>query len=321
MSAPDDQVAGPVRVAAVVPTLGRSPHLRRCLEALAGPGVERIVVVPESAAGAVPGGLVERVVRVPGRLGFSAATNRGIAAARDPIFVATVNDDAVVADDWLTLLAGALEATPRAAAAQGINLRLDAPQTVDGRGLAWNHRWQAEQLGAGTPAPPKGGPPQDVFGVSATAALYRRAALEAVRGKHGIFDERLDSFYEDVELAGRLRGAGYGALSVPAARALHAGSQTAGEAPARRTAWIYGNRYLALAALLGDEWRRARLRAARADAVDALYAVFAPRRLAGIVAGWGRARRALPEWRRSGPPLVPLADLARWRAAGSGGET
>src|SRR6187549_2996857 len=173
MSAPE-RVAGPVRVSVVVPTLGRSPYLSRCLRALAGPGVERIVVVPQGAAGAVPGGLAELVVGVPGRLGFSAATNRGIAAARDPHFVATVNDDAVVADDWLALLAGALEATPRAAAAQGVNLRLDAPHLVDGRGLRWNHRWQAEQLGAGTSAPPKDGPPEEVFGVSATAALYRR---------------------------------------------------------------------------------------------------------------------------------------------------
>jgi GT2 family glycosyltransferase len=300
--------------------------------------------VPESAAGAVPPELAERVVATAGRLGFSAATNRGIAAAGEAVFVATVNDDAIVAADWLALLVRALDAAPRAAAAQGVNLRLDAPRTVDGWGLAWNHRWQAEQLGAGEPAPvddagqslgpldrpgqslgpldrpgqslgPLHRPPQDVFGVSATAALYRRAALEAVRGAHGIFDERLDSFYEDVELAGRLRAAGYAALSVPAARALHAGSHTAARAPVRRVAWIYGNRYLALAALLGGEWRRARARAVRADAVDALRAIVAPRRLAGILAGWARARRELPAWRRDGPPLVPLADLARWRAS------
>lgn len=298
-------------VAAVVPTLGRSGHLRRCLEALAG--VHRIVVVPEAARAAVPEDVAEAVVAAPGRLGFSAATNRGIAAAGERAFVATVNDDALVEPGWAAALLAALSANPNAAAAQGVNLRLDAPGVVDGWGLAWNRRWQASQLGAGGSPPPITAPPRAVFGVSATAALYRTAALQAIATPYGIFDERLDSFYEDVELAGRLRAAGYDALTVPAARARHAGSTTAARRPLRRTVWIYGNRHLALSALLGTQSGAARARAVRADVVDLLRAILHPAVALGIVGGWGRAFRHRRAWRRSGPPLVPLGELARWR--------
>ena len=38
----------------------------------------------------------------------------------------------------------------------------------------------ALQVGHGEPAPPPDSAPREVFGVSATAAVYRRTALEAV---------------------------------------------------------------------------------------------------------------------------------------------
>jgi GT2 family glycosyltransferase len=310
---------GTARVAAVIPTLGKSPLLTRCLTALGGParGVERIVVVPADTADLVPPDSVERVVPLSARAGFSVATNVGIAAAGDREYVATVNDDAIVEAGWLDSLLGVLDGNPRAGAAQGVNLRLDAPERVDGCGLTWNHRWQAAQIGAGDPPPDRAAPPREVFGVSATAALYRHAALSAARGAHGVFDERLDSFYEDVELSGRLRGAGFTAWCVPAARAAHAGSLTAARTPVARTAWIYGNRFLVLAALLGREWHQARARALRADLVDALRALAAPRTLAGIALGWARAARRLRAWRHEGPPLVARAELTRLGADAS----
>lgn len=312
--------SAPGTVTAVVPTLGCSPCLERCLAALGGraQGVERVVVAQgdSQANRLVASGLAERVLSCPERLGFSAATNRGIAGSQCE-FIATVNDDAVVEPGWLDALRAASASPPGAppvGAAQGVNLQMASPGLVDGCGLAWNHRWEAVQLGHGEAPPPRSAPAREVFGVSATAALYRRSALLAVAGRHGIFDERLDSFYEDVDLAGRLRAAGFVALCVPAARALHAGSASASRQPARRLAWIYGNRHLVLAALLGEEASPARALAWRTDVRDALKELTAPRRLAGIARGWARAFSSLPQWRRTGPPLVALSELRRLAA-------
>ncbi len=313
------------RLSTVVPTIGRSPYLVACLEALRrdggprgdGSGLE-VVVVDQSAGGVtLPEGLADRVLRPGKNLGFAGGTNLGLRAAAGEL-VATVNDDAVVEPGWAAALAAALAGDPGAGAAQGVNLRLDDPARVDGWGLGWNRRWQAAQLGFGAPAPDGGGPAREVFGVSATAAVYRREALRAVAlPDGGSFDERLGSYYEDAELAVRLRAAGWRALSVPAARARHAGSATAGRA---RWASVHGNRYLALARLLGSGlWPRLPALLGR-DVLDLVRAGAGGdlSRVSGIVAGWGRAARRLPAFARRGPPAPPLAEIERLRLLSPG---
>ena len=251
----------------------------------------------------------------------------------------------------------------------------DEPERIDGCGLGWNRWWQAIQIGHGEPLPPPGGnlapvssavsglapgPPADsssapstraagragapveIFGVSATAALFRRSALERVALGGEVFDPRLVSYYEDSELAGRLRAAGFSALLVPAARARHAGSASGRTAAAGRERWrlIYGNRYLAAARLLGRGlWPRLPLMLLRdlLDAVGPAVLLHALRRrdrrllpgdrgsgpgarrgrLSGMAAGWGRALRHLPAFARTGAPApapAEVARLSRWPA-------
>jgi GT2 family glycosyltransferase len=257
-------------------------------------------------------GLADREIRLPENLGFAAATNRGIAAARGR-YVATVNDDALVEEGWLAALLRALDETPGAAAAQGVNLQDEA--RVDGWGLAWNRAVQAVQLGRDAEPPPRDAPPRPVFGVSATAALYRRSALLQVarparaRAPDGeaipeVFDSRLESYYEDADLARRLRAAGHTALSVPGARAVHAGSLTGRRLGARRWRLLYGNRYAVAAGLLGRElWLRLPRMLAR-DLADLARAKLRldGRRVLGIPGGWCRALRLLPRYVHGGPP-------------------
>ncbi len=299
MSPPPDPAGHPKskRVAAVIPTLGKSSHLEACLRALRveGEPIEIIVVDQGERPVDLPPGLADQILR-PGRnLGFAAGTNLGIAAvsADAAPFVATVNDDAIVEPGWLAVLLAALDADPRLAAAQGANLRLDRPEILDGLGIAWNRRWQAVQIGAGEPAPGREELPRPVFGVSATAALYRRSALEAVRlGPNEFFDSNLGSYYEDVDLAARLKRAGFRALMLPAARARHAGSTTGG---AERWRLVYGNRHLVLARMLGrGYWWRLPSLLGR-DLRDLARAAINGEkgRAVGILAGWGRAASRL----------------------------
>jgi GT2 family glycosyltransferase len=361
-------------ITAVVPTVGRSPWLAACLRALRrqadAASLEILVVDQAPQPLALPAGLADRVLRPERNLGFAGGTNLGLAAARGEL-LATVNDDAVVGPGWLAALAAALRGDPRAAAAQGINLlagpagmeaggedgsgsggdddalaRLgdrpgrDEPERIDGCGLGWNRWWQAIQIGHGEPLPPRaaGGAVAvaEIFGVSATAALFRRSALEQVALGGQVFDPRLVSYYEDAELAGRLRAAGFSALLVPAAHARHAGSASGRTAAAGRERWrlIYGNRYLAAARLLGRGlWPRLPWMLLR-DLLDvagptALLHALRRRdrrllpgdrgtgpgdrrgRLSGMAAGWGGALSHLPSFARAGAPAPSPAEVAR----------
>ncbi|MCP4655862.1 MAG: hypothetical protein GY856_10640, partial [bacterium] len=194
------------------------------------------------------------------------------------------------------------------------NLTLHDPRLADGCGLIWNRYWQAVQIGRGAPALAATAEPVEVFGVSATAAIYRRQALAAVSGPAlRAFDAELFAFYEDVDLACRLRAAGYRAFLVPAARAQHAGSVSARQLAHGSRQLIYGNRYLVLARLLGRGfWPRLPIIWLR-DAIDLGHALRRGelRHGAAIAAGWLRAARRLRRFAHAGPPAVPLAELRR----------
>jgi hypothetical protein len=304
-----------VRISAVVLTLGRSPLLIPCLEALrreGGSALEIILVDQGEAPSAIPDGFADRILR-PGRnLGFAAGNNLGIAESSGDR-VALVNDDAVVEPGWLGALADALEADPGAAAAQGVNVRLGEPGICDGRGLGWNRWWQAVQLGFGDPVPDPAPGIREVFGVSATAALFRREALREIAPGGEVFDPRLFLYYEDVDLAARMRAGGWRALLVPAARAGHAGSISGRTIGRDRWRFLYGNRYLAAARLLGRSfWPRLPWMALR-DLADLVRSFPQRERFVGILAGWGRAVRLLPGFARRGAPAVPLGEIHRFR--------
>lgn len=298
-------------VAAVIPTLGTSPHLAACIAALrrdGGAAVEIVVVAQGLSAARNErlrdelGAAVDRWLVIAENRGFAGGTNRGIVATTAP-YVATVNDDVVVEPGWTGALRHALADDPSLAAVQGVNVRWSEPAVIDGWGLAWNRWWQAVQRGYGEPVDSAPRAPRTLFGVSATAALYRRRALESAGGG---FDQTLESWYEDADLAVRLRAAGWGARCVPVARARHAGGITGGTMAARYRALLTANRWLVVARLLG---RRLPFAAPRLLTRDLLDLVQRPADLPGVAWGWGRALRRLPRFARVGPPLVALRQI------------
>ncbi|MEO7794199.1 MAG: glycosyltransferase [Thermoanaerobaculia bacterium] len=305
----------------IVPSLGLSPWQTEMLAALRreldGQPAEIVWVHQGDAPPPALSGPGEHLVRLPRAAGFAVAANLGVAAADSgSATIAIVNDDLVVEPGWLAALEVELTRRPRAAAVQGVQLELARPQLVEGCGLGWNRSWQAVQVAAGEPVPATTDPPFEVFGVSATAALFRREALVAIAGARTsegdaarLFDERLGSYYEDVELAVRLRENEWESWCVPAARARHAGQATAGRAPLRRWRSIYRNRLLVLRHLLGGRFATALPGLATRDLRDLLRAGLRGdgARALGVVAGWASA---VPQLAAFAPPSAGANRLA-----------
>ncbi|MDE2691950.1 MAG: glycosyltransferase [Acidobacteriota bacterium] len=328
----------------VVPTIGVSEHLANCLASIYRDGQDldapsELVIVwqapvaadagdaegsaalrelCERIASARPGAIdgPPRIVELPRPAGFARAVNDGIAVGSGD-WIALVNDDVVLEAGWARRLLEAAGAASRVAAAQGINLMAGGEDDgeaarIDGAGLAWNRRWQAVQPGRGETVKATE-PVIGVYGVSATAAIYHRGALVDVSGAGSElrpFEERLDSYYEDVELADRLHGAGYGALMVPAARAEHAGALSSRSQPAarRRTRRVYANRLLVVARRLGRGfWLNLPVLLGR-DVVDALRQPatapmpgdLEPPGIVDLVCAWSRAAWLLPRFAHFG---------------------
>ncbi len=314
--------SAPPRLSVIVPTLGWSRWLTECLDALHQQSDHNLEILLVSQGDGRHQSrkhraeeLADVVLQLDENKGFATANNRGLTACRGE-YIATVNDDAIVDPDWSDALLSALDSDPDLAAVQGINLMLDDPSRIDGAGLAWNHHWQAVQIGHGKPVTTLSSTPTEIFGVSATAAIYRRSALEKVSGRRlEAFDPRLFAYYEDVDLACRLKAAGYRALRVPAARARHAGSVSGRKLAGGSATLIYRNRLLVLAKLLGRSiWPRSP-RILTRDIVDLWQAAARRDRaaVAGILAGLAGALRQAPYFAHFGPPTIPLAELSRFR--------
>ena len=162
-----------------------------------------------------------RVLRLGRNGGFARAANAGVAAVDAPV-VALVNTDVVLAPHWLEFAAEALGEGDAAVATKMADL--DDPTVLYSTGDILRRDGVCEQRGRFETDKGFYDEPGEVFSACAGAALYRRAALEAVGG----FDERLGMYLEDVELGLRLQLAGWRCAYEPNAYSRHAGAGSSG---------------------------------------------------------------------------------------------
>ncbi|HEX3069017.1 MAG TPA: glycosyltransferase family 2 protein [Thermoanaerobaculia bacterium] len=225
-------------VSVIVLDIDGGDMLRACLDSIASQTLPPKEVIVFDNGSRVP--VAERIAfrhalhlfRSDTNLGFAGGNNEAYLHATGS-YIALVNNDVVLDRDWLATVAAALDADPKLAAVQTIIRRDDA--TIDGAGIDISDG-TFRQVGAGvvsresgvgvrtTPLSPTPDPrqPTPAWGVSATAALYRREALG-----HTIFDERFFAYYEDVDLCARLHEAGWRTEVLPVIKATHRGSQSA----------------------------------------------------------------------------------------------
>jgi GT2 family glycosyltransferase len=215
-----------VDVAVVIPSYNGARWLPGVLASVAAQTLAptEVLVVDDGSTDA-SAGIAEaagaRVLRLDRNGGFARAANAGIAAVSAEA-VALVNTDVVLAQDWLERATGAL--SDRDAAVATKMLDLSDPSVLYSAGDVLRRDGVCEQRGRFERDTGLFDEPGEVFSACAGAALYRRAALEAVGG----FDERLGMYLEDVELGLRLRLAGWGCAWEPRAVARHAGAGSSG---------------------------------------------------------------------------------------------
>jgi len=119
-------------------------------------------------------------------------------------------------------------------------LLMDTPELIDTMGISMlNSDGGAVSLGHGLLEKDRFHVRQEIFGVCAGAALYRRSMLDQI----GLFDKAFFAYYEDVDLALRSCMAGWKALYVPEAIVYHGHSSTLGKDSPLKTYLLERNRY------------------------------------------------------------------------------
>jgi GT2 family glycosyltransferase len=217
-------------VAVAIVNANSGDDLLRALEALGRQTVppNRTIVVDNASTDGSADGAEKRfpgveVARLDKNLGFAAANNLAARQAEDARWLALLNPDAFPAPTWLEELLAATDAQPEYAFFASRIVKANEEGTLDSTGDVVHVSGVAWQRDHGAPATVERAA-GEVFSASAAAALYDRDAFLAVGG----FDERFFCYYEDTDLALRLRLAGYRCWYVPAAVVRHVGSASAG---------------------------------------------------------------------------------------------
>jgi hypothetical protein len=178
---------------------------------------------------------------------YTAANNLGVARAAGD-YALLLNTDAALRPGCLRGLVAALDADAEAAAAAPRILFPDGRVCTTGIAQRDDLYWVDRDAGAADPGP--AGAPAEVLGVSGCCALFRVAAWRAVGGQ----DEDFHMYYEDVELALRLRAAGWRCLYVPAAACTHVGHGSIRKATTWKDELGERNRLLVLARHFRDRF-------------------------------------------------------------------
>jgi N-acetylglucosaminyl-diphospho-decaprenol L-rhamnosyltransferase len=284
----------------VVPVHGGHEMTASCLRHLREQTVAHGVIVVDDASPDDTPDRIERefaevrLLRQPANRGFAAACNRGVAASQSDVVV-LLNNDVDARPDFLERLVAPLAGDDRLGSVAPLLVR-PGGRTIDSVGLAADRTAAGFARLQGAPVAAAGRPVPRLLGPSGGGAAYRRSAVQAV----GALDERIFMYQEDLDLALRLRAAGWAAAVAPEAVAVHLGSATSQRRSRwqRRTAgWSRGYLLRRYGVMRGAAAPRALLTELIVVAGDAAISrdLAALRgRLAGWRAARGEPRRALP---------------------------
>ncbi len=251
-------VSGPAspEVSVIVVNWNRRELLHRCLESLRGQtfrDFELIVVDNGSSDGSAEyvereyaaGGHPEtRLIRNGRNLGFCAANNQGIRAARGR-FVALLNNDAEAEPNWLEALLRCFEGRPEVGMGASKILVYADPKRIDKAGHLIYPDGQNRGRGSGERDEGQYDCVEEVLWPDGCAAMYRKEMLDRIGG----FDEDFFAYGDDAELGLRARIAGWSCLYTPEAVVRHHRGTTLGVASSRRLELIERNRVLLAAKL------------------------------------------------------------------------
>jgi N-acetylglucosaminyl-diphospho-decaprenol L-rhamnosyltransferase len=187
-----------LRIDVVVPIHGHRAIAERCLRALAQQTLAHRTIIVENA-----------------HRGLAAACNAGIAQGSGDVVV-LLEDDVIAPPAFLERLTAPLHDDPRVGSVASV-LRRPESQLIDSAGLTADATLTGFPRLRGRPERKASAKRPVLLGPAGAAGAYRRVALRAV----GCMDEQLPYAHEDLDLALRLRAAGWSTVLAPDARAEH----------------------------------------------------------------------------------------------------
>jgi GT2 family glycosyltransferase len=217
-------------ISVIIPNHNRAAFLANCLRSLHSqnyPYTEIIVVdnASQDESLEVARTVFPTAILISNNrnLGFAGGVNTGIRSALGD-WVAVLNNDTEVAENWLFECARAIEDHPDAGFFACRILQFSDPHRVYSAGDCYLRAGIGYRRGQDLQDREDFRRERRIFSASGCAALYRKEILEDLGG----FDDRFFAYLEDVDLGLRLQSAGYHGYYLPRAEVFHHGGATSG---------------------------------------------------------------------------------------------
>jgi len=217
-------------VSVIIVNFNGGKYLRPCVESLLSQTLKNFECILIDN-GSTDGSLTSlpdldsrfRLIEAGENLGFAAANNRAISQTSAD-WVALLNPDAFARPDWLEKGLEARSHLPKTAMVGSTQYLALEPDRFDGLGDEYHAFGIAWRAGFGLPATKTYD--RETFGPCGAGAFYNRRVFEMLGG----FDESFFCYHEDVDLAFRMRLAGYRCVQSAEAVIDHVSSAISGRA-------------------------------------------------------------------------------------------
>lgn len=177
-----------------------------------------------------------KTIKLSKNFGFAKAINEGVKTSVAK-YVAFLNNDTEVTNNWLENLIKVVQKHPEAISVNSKILNFYNRKLIDGVGILINEVGQAKSIGFNQEDQGYDDSEMYIFGATGGAALFRR--LDFI--KVGCFDENYFMYSEEVDFAFRAQFLGYQSIYCPKAIVYHQHKATAKKLPQHIEYWQFRN--------------------------------------------------------------------------------
>ena len=243
--------------AVVIANWNGKKYLEDCLESLCGQSYRsfKIVFVDNGSADGSVDFVRENfpeteIIRLEKNTGFAKGYNIGMEKALEDKrveYVFVLNNDTKLHEKFIESMISCSQRHPDAGSVQPKVLNFFDPEKIDCAGILLSVDGVATNRGYAEKDGKKYDEEKEIFGATGAASLFTRKALEKTKLSEGeYFDNSHFAYYEDVDLAWRMRLAGFKSYYCPKSVAHHVHSATAGGISGFKAYYLNRNRFFTL---------------------------------------------------------------------------
>jgi GT2 family glycosyltransferase len=246
-----------IETAVVIANWNGKKYLKECLDSLRAQSYKdfRVIVIDngseDDSVDFLKKNYPEVILKEINRnIGFAAGYNLGFRLAlkdENIKWIIALNNDTKLHEKFIEHMVNCIRRHFDAGSIQPKILNFFERDKIDCIGITIATDGTAHNRGFGEKDKGQFDEEKEIFGANAAAALFDRGALEKIKQPiENFFDRDFFAFYEDVDLAWRMRLLGYKSYYCPSAKVFHMHSGTAGKFSSFKAYHLHRNYFFAI---------------------------------------------------------------------------